>query len=79
MHLHVDEEITFRRLEILLVFMETGNLAARLKSSRPAPSASTAPCMRWNRGCAFIGPSSGDGPHDIDDDAKELLELPKWP
>jgi LysR family malonate utilization transcriptional regulator len=27
MHLHVDEEITFRRLEILLVFMETGNLA----------------------------------------------------
>ena len=26
MHLHVDEEITFRRLEILLVFMETGNL-----------------------------------------------------
>lgn len=27
MHLHVDEEITFRRLEILLAFMETGNLA----------------------------------------------------
>ncbi len=27
MHLHVDEEITFRRLEILLVFMEAGNLA----------------------------------------------------
>jgi len=27
MSLHVDEEITFRRLEILLVFMEVGNLA----------------------------------------------------
>lgn len=27
MHLHVNEEITFRRLEILLVFMETGNLS----------------------------------------------------
>lgn len=27
MHLYVDEDITFRRLEILLVFMETGNLA----------------------------------------------------
>ncbi|SFN22724.1 LysR family transcriptional regulator [Variovorax sp. OV329] len=27
MHLRVDEEITFRRLEILLVFMEAGNLA----------------------------------------------------
>ncbi|HJS03043.1 MAG TPA: LysR family transcriptional regulator, partial [Variovorax sp.] len=27
MHLHVDEEITFRRLEILLAFLETGNLA----------------------------------------------------
>lgn len=27
MHLHIDEDITFRRLEILLVFMETGNLA----------------------------------------------------
>ena len=26
MHLHLDEEITFRRLEILLAFMETGNL-----------------------------------------------------
>ena len=27
MHLYVDEDITFRRLEILLVFMETDNLA----------------------------------------------------
>jgi len=27
MNLHVDEEITFRKLEILLAFMETGNLA----------------------------------------------------
>lgn len=27
MLLHVDEEITFRKLEILLAFMETGNLA----------------------------------------------------
>ncbi|MBT2336380.1 LysR family transcriptional regulator [Variovorax paradoxus] len=27
MHLHVDEEITFRKLEVLLAFMETGNLA----------------------------------------------------
>ena len=27
MHFQVDEEITFRRLEILLAFMETGNLA----------------------------------------------------
>ncbi|MCZ2495812.1 LysR family transcriptional regulator [Xylophilus sp. Kf1] len=27
MHIRIDEEITFRRLEILLMFMETGNLA----------------------------------------------------
>jgi len=27
MHIQIEEEITFRRLEVLLVFMETGNLA----------------------------------------------------
>ena len=37
MHLHVDEDITFRRLEILLAFMQTGNLtrAAELLEISP--------------------------------------------
>ncbi|HSU24004.1 LysR family transcriptional regulator (plasmid) [Comamonadaceae bacterium OTU4NAUVB1] len=37
MHLHIDEAITFRRLEVLLAFMETGNLtrAAELLQISP--------------------------------------------
>jgi len=48
MRSQISDEITFRKLEILLAYMEGGNLP-RQASSTSARSACTAPCIRWKR------------------------------
>ncbi len=80
MNPHIDEEITFRKLEVLLAFMETGNLArtAELLGTSPASVHRALHSLETGTRCALFRAEGrnllpNDAAHALADAAREVL------